>query len=115
LPLLLTASTVTLAAALVPAAGECDTAVVLSVDGTGPDLSGRLWLSGGYARSATVEYAAVNPTADLLDVGRDLALYRMEIGEVRLAFGRTLVELDVDEFRAAAPISAGPAPIHRRG
>jgi hypothetical protein len=111
-PLLLTRSTGTLAAALVPPPGECDTAVVLAVDGRHPDLPGRLWLSGWAeplageeARAAALEYAAVNPTEDLLGVGRGHALYRVEVGEVRLAFGSTLVELDVDEFRAASPLA----------
>jgi hypothetical protein len=56
----------------------------------------------------------VNPTEDLLGVaaqhqvlgrrlGRGHALYRVEVGEVRLALGSSLVELDVDEFRAASP------------
>jgi hypothetical protein len=111
-PLLLTRSTGTLAAALVPPPGECDTAVVLSVDGHRPDLPGRLWLSGwaeplggARARAAALEYAEVNPTEDLLGVGRGHALYRVEVGEVRLAFGSSLVELDVDEFRAASPLA----------
>jgi hypothetical protein len=111
-PLLLTRSTGTLAAALVPPPGECDTAIVLSVDGHHPDLSGRLWLSGwaeplggDEARAAALDYASVNPTEDLLGVGRGHALYRVEVGEVRLAFGSSLVELDVDEFRAASPLA----------
>ncbi len=111
-PLLLTRSTGALAAALVPPPGECDTAVVLAVDGRHPDLPGRLWLSGwaeplagGRARAAALEYAAVSPAEDLLGVGRGHALYRVEVGEVRLAFGSTLVEIDVDEFRAASPIA----------
>ena len=61
-------------------------------------------LAGDEARTAAIEYAAVNPTGDLLGVGRGHALYRVEIGEVRLAFGTTLVDLDVDEFRAARPV-----------
>jgi hypothetical protein len=120
-PLLLTPSVGALASALAPATGECDTAVVLRVESARPDLPARLWLSGWVepllgadARNAALEYAAVNPTEDLLDVGRDLALYRMEIGEVRLELGRRLVEFDVDEFRAAAPLSAAPGPIRRR-
>jgi hypothetical protein len=43
------------------------------------------------------------PTGDLLEVGRGHALYRIEIGEVRLAFGSTLVDIDVDDFRAVVP------------
>lgn len=111
-PLLLTRSTGMLAAALVPPPGECDTGVVLSVDGRKPDLPGRLWLSGwaeplagAEAREAALEYAAVNPTEDLLGVGHGHALYRVEVGEVRLAFGPNLVELDVDEFRDASPLT----------
>lgn len=111
-PLLLTRSTGTLAAALVPPPGETDTAVVLAVDGRHPDVPGRLWLSGwaeplagADARAAAIAYAAVNPTEDLLGVGQGHALYRVEVGEVRLAFGATLVELDVDEFRDASPIA----------
>jgi hypothetical protein len=76
----------------------------------GAPSHGRLWLSGwarllggAEARAAATEYARVNPTADLLGVGRGHALYRMELGEVRLASGETLVDIDVDEFRQAQP------------
>jgi heme iron utilization protein len=113
-PLLLTRATGDLAAALFPEPGETDRAVALSVDDVPPVCGapshGRLWLSGwarllggAEARAAADEYAAGNPTGDLLTVGRGHALYRMEVGEVRLARGDTLVEVDVDDYRQAQP------------
>jgi hypothetical protein len=88
--------------------------LVLSVDDVAPVVGapgrGRLWLSGRAERLCGVdallaadEYAQLNPTGDLLDVGRGFALFRLHTADVRLANGPTLVEVDVDEFRAARP------------
>jgi hypothetical protein len=88
--------------------------LVLSVDDVAPVVGapgrGRLWLSGHAQRldraaalSAADEYATLKPTGDLLDIGRGFALFRLYTADVRLANGRTLVEVDVDDFRAARP------------
>ena len=115
---------------LTRAGGELDTALravpageptrlILSVDDLPPAPGapghGRLWLSGrgrrldgARARLAALGYARVNPVGDLLDVGSgDVGtghvLYRMDVDEARLACGASLVEVDLDEFRAARP------------
>jgi heme iron utilization protein len=91
-----------------------DRPLVLSVDDVAPVVGapgrGRPWLSGYAARlagaealAAADEYATLNPTGDLLDVGRGFALFRLRAHDVRLANGNTLVEVDVDDFRAARP------------
>jgi len=103
---------------LVPAPGELATTlaghIVLSVDDVPPVLGaparGRLWLGGTVHRlhgtaalAAADAYAQVNATGDLLDVGRGHALFRIAPAEVRLANGRSLVEVDPADFRAARP------------
>lgn len=118
-PLLLTPSAGPVAAALQPAPGETDTAMVLRVDDVPPvsesPCYGRLWISGWAvrlagtdARAAAQAYAATNPCSDLLDVGHGHALYRLEVAEVRLAHGRSLVEIEPEDYLAAAP-----DPLHR--
>lgn len=113
-PLLLARSVGLVAAALRPAPGEADTAVVLSVDDVPPVAGapghGRLWLSGwatrlagAEARRAAQTYAEINPTGDLLDVGHGHALYRLDVAEIRLARAATLVDVDVDDYLAAEP------------
>lgn len=104
----------TLERALRPARGETDTALVLAVDDVvpvqgGPD-HGRVWLSGwaerldgADARAAADGYARVTPTGDLLGVGTSHTLYRFTVDEVRLDRGGILVEIDAEDFRAAAP------------
>jgi hypothetical protein len=107
------------ATALRPVQGEGDTALVLRVDDVPPVAGapwrGRLWLAGWArpldglaAREAAVEYVGLDPTSDLLDVGHGYTLLRMEVADVRIARRGRLVEVDVDEFRAAEP-----DPLHR--
>ncbi|WP_412544147.1 hypothetical protein R8Z50_17100 [Longispora sp. K20-0274] len=107
-PLLLVHEHSHLAAALRPEPDESDTGMILSVDHR---EHGRLWLSGwatrldgAEARAAACEFAAVNPLPDLLGVGEEHTLYRLDVAEVRLAHGDSLVDVDVDEYLAAAPI-----------
>jgi hypothetical protein len=98
-----------LAAALAPRQGESDTAAVLSVD---HPRYGRLWLSGWVsrldelaARIAALDFAEVNPVSDLLCVGRSHSLYRLDVTEVRLAHGDILIDVNVDDYLLAEPIS----------
>jgi hypothetical protein len=110
-PLLLTPTMSGLSDALRLAHGETDTAVVLSIDDVrDAPRRGRVWLSGWArqlagpdARAAALAFATVNPAADLFGVGRGQALFCLELGEVRLAYGDALVDIDLDEFRRAAP------------
>jgi hypothetical protein len=114
-PLLLTRTGGELATALAPPPGEDESAaLVLSVDDVPPVAGapsrGRLWLSG-YAkrldgddtRAAAQLYAEINPTGDLLDLGRGYDLFRLEAADVRLANGDKLTEVDVDDYLDAAP------------
>lgn len=107
-PLLLVHDDSHLAAALTPVPDEADTGTVLSID---HPRHGRLWLSGWCSRlrgadlnAAALSFAELNPVGDLLDVGRDHSLYRLEIAEVRLAHGNTLIDIDIDDYLAATPI-----------
>ncbi len=108
LPLLLVHDHSHLAAALAPTHGETDTSTVVSID---HPRQGRLWLSGWASRldehdsrDAALSFASINPLGDLLDVGHDHSLYRLDVAEVRLAHGDTLIDIDVDEYLAAEPI-----------
>jgi hypothetical protein len=118
-PLLLARTAGDVATALRPAGGETHAALVLRVDDVvpvpGAPWRGRLWLAGwarrldgDEARDAAVGYVRLDPTSDLLDVGRGHTLYRMEVADVRIGRAGRLVEVDVDDYRAAEP-----DPLHR--
>ncbi|GAA1399340.1 hypothetical protein ACFQZ4_14155 [Catellatospora coxensis] len=98
--------------ALRPRVGEGDdTAVVLAV---GESRGARVWVSGWAtalegieARAAALEFAAVNPVSDLLDVDRGFRLYRMDVAEVRLECPTGhLTEIDVEDYAAAEPAAS---------
>lgn len=103
-----------LAAALRPIPGRPGTALVLDVPdlppAAGAPALGRLWLSGwaqpldgAEARRAAVEFAEVNPTGDLLDVGRWCRLYRVEPAEIRLERDGTMLDIGPADYAAAEP------------
>lgn len=106
-PLLLCREGGQLDRALRPSEGD-DTAVVLAI---GEPRNARVWISGWAApledieaRAAALEFAAVNPVSDLLDVGRGFRLYRMDVAEVRLECPTGhLTEVDADDYAAADP------------
>jgi hypothetical protein len=71
---------------------------------------GRVWVSGwakrldgSSARAAALDYAAVDASGDLLDVGDGQVLHRMEVAEVRFERHRTLIDVDPDEYAEATP------------
>ena len=108
-----------LAAALRPRPGADDAAVVLDVQdlppAAGAPSSGRVWISGWAelltgddARQAALDFADVEPTGDLLDVGRRFLLYRFDPAEVRLERGGQLIDIDPKEYAEAEP-----DPLHR--
>src|SRR5262245_7733812 len=81
-----------LAEALFPASGMADIAAVLAVADAPPvagapnlgqvQISGWVQvLTGDAARAAALEYVEVNPTSDLLDLGRGFVLHRMEVAQ----------------------------------
>ncbi|MEU1811534.1 hypothetical protein [Micromonospora aurantiaca (nom. illeg.)] len=53
-------------------------------------------------RRAGLEFASVNPLADLLDLGTAVGLFRLDLTGVRLV-GREVVAVDPDAFAAADP------------
>lgn len=107
-----------LAAALRPAPGTDDTALVLDISDVppvagGPSL-GRVWvagwatlLAGGDARQAALDYADTDPASDLLDVGATQVIHRMDVAEVRYERNAVLVDVDPDDFAGA-----NPDPLH---
>ncbi len=87
------------------ALADGDVAVVITVAGE----QGRVWISGWVealdslaARAAALEFATANPLSDLLDVGRGFCLYRLDVAEVRLELSNALIDVDVDDYVAAA-------------
>ncbi|MFF5055553.1 DUF2470 domain-containing protein [Micromonospora sp. NPDC000663] len=108
-----------LAAALQPVAGGNDVAVVLDVldlpPAAGAPALGRAWVSGwaaelrgDEARHAAVDFAAVDPTGDLLDVGTRFRLYRFEVAEVRWERAGTVRRVDPGEYAEAEPDPVHP-------
>ncbi len=100
--------------ALRPAEGTDDTALVLDISDVPPLAGapslGRVWvagwareLTGTEARAAALDYAEVDPAADLLDVGAGQVLHRVEVAEVRYERNGVLVDVDPDEYAAASP------------
>jgi hypothetical protein len=108
-----------LAAALRPRDCAGGTAVVLDISDVPPmagsPVLGRVWVSGWAtrldgeeARAAALDYAAVDASGDLLDVGAGQVLHRMDVAEIRHERQGLLTDVDPDEFAAAAP-----DPLHR--
>jgi hypothetical protein len=103
-----------LSTALHPQDGTDDTAMVLDIADVPPTAGspslGRVWVSGwakrldgSSARAAALDYAAVDASGDLLDVGDGQVLHRMEVAEVRFERHRTLIDVDPDEYAEATP------------
>ncbi|BCJ63322.1 DUF2470 domain-containing protein [Polymorphospora rubra] len=112
--LLLTRAGTLSANALHPSDGADDVAVVLDVPDvppvTGSPSLGRVWISGwateltgAAAVAAAVDYAAVDPTGDLLDVGRGMVLHRVDVAEIRLERAGTMIDIDPDDYAEAEP------------
>ncbi|MEH0984167.1 DUF2470 domain-containing protein [Micromonospora sp. CPCC 205556] len=102
-----------LAAGLSPDDGD-DVAVVLDVldlpPAAGAPALGRAWVSGwatplagAEARQAAVDFAATEPTGDLLDVGTRFRLHRFEVVEARLEGAGPVARIDPAEYAAAQP------------
>jgi hypothetical protein len=108
---------------LVPSGGEVaaalaeepDITTVLMVSDRAPvplrdTLRGQLWLSGWLTpirpadqRAAAVAFADVRPVGQLLDVGRDATLLRLDLAEVVLREGGGCVEVSPPDYAAARP------------
>ncbi|MFI5492092.1 DUF2470 domain-containing protein [Actinoplanes sp. NPDC051859] len=112
--LLLSPADGAVAAALAPAPGTDDTAMVLDIADVPPMAGapslGRVWVSGWAvqltgeeARQAALDYAEIDSASDLLDVGTTQVIHRMDVAEVRFERNSKLVELDPDEFAEAGP------------
>lgn len=107
-----------LAAVLRPVDGDPDVAVVLDVldlpPTAGAPALGRAWVSGwatrldgDEARRAALDFAAVEPAGDLLDVGTRFRLFRFEVVEARWERGSSVRRID-----PAAYAEAEPDPLH---
>ncbi|MFG1606380.1 DUF2470 domain-containing protein [Actinoplanes sp. NPDC049265] len=103
-----------LTAALTPAPGADDTALVLDIADipplAGAPSIGRVWVSGwarrltgDEARAAALDYADIDAAADLLDVGDSQVLHRVEVAEVRYERNGKLTDVDPDEYAEASP------------
>ncbi|MEV4467179.1 DUF2470 domain-containing protein [Micromonospora echinofusca] len=103
-----------LAAALRPAGGDSEVALVLDVldlpPAAGAPSLGRAWVSGWAARldgdeerRAALDFAAVEPTGDLLDVGTRFRLHRFEVVEARWERGDTVHRIDPEAYAEAEP------------
>lgn len=112
--LLLSPSDGALTTALRPADGADDTAMVLDISDVPPMAGspslGRVWLSGwarrldgDEARAAALDYADVDASGDLLDVGAGQVLHRIDVAEVRYERHETLIDVDPDEYAEATP------------
>ncbi|MEV1330186.1 DUF2470 domain-containing protein [Micromonospora costi] len=103
-----------LAAALRPAAHEEDVAIVLDVldlpPAAGAPTLGRAWVSGWAAelrdddaRRAALDFAAVEPTGDLLDLGTRFRLFRFEVAEARWERAGAVRRIDPEVYAEAEP------------
>lgn len=103
-----------LAAALRPVHGGSDVPAVLDVldlpPSAGAPSLGRAWVSGwatpldgAEARTAALDFAAVEPTGDLLDVGTRFNLFRFEVVEARWERAGTVRRIDPDGYAEAEP------------
>lgn len=112
--LLLSPSDGAFAAALRPQEGADDTAMVLDISDVPPMAGapalGRVWVSGwatrldgDEARAAALDYAEIDASGDLLDVGAGQVLHRLDVAEVRYERHETLFDVDLDEYAEATP------------
>ena len=112
-----------LAVALRPQEGTDDTAMVLDIADVPPVAGspslGRVWVSGwarrldgAEAREAALDYAAIDASGDLLDVGDGQVLHRMEVAEIRYERHRTMNLLPPDFGRTGSGPLTGAG--HRR-
>ncbi|MET0426093.1 MAG: DUF2470 domain-containing protein [Actinoplanes sp.] len=112
--LLLSPADGALAVALRPQEGNDDTAMVLDITDVPPMAGspalGRVWVSGwarrldgDEARAASLDYADVDASGDLLDVGVGQVLHLMDVAEVRYERNEKLVDIDPEEFAEATP------------
>ncbi|MGN9775680.1 DUF2470 domain-containing protein [Micromonospora sp. H33] len=103
-----------LAAALRSTDGGSDVAIVLDVldlpPAAGAPNLGRAWVSGwaeqlhgAEARAAAVDFAAVDPTGDLLDVGTRFRLFRFEVVEARWERAGSVRRIDLGAYAEAEP------------
>ncbi|MFI7488237.1 DUF2470 domain-containing protein [Micromonospora echinaurantiaca] len=103
-----------LAAALRPAGGDTDVPAVLDVldlpPSAGAPSLGRAWVSGwatrldgDEARQAALDFAAMDPTGDLLDVGTRFRLYRFEVVEARWDRAGSVRRIDPEVYAEAEP------------
>jgi hypothetical protein len=103
-----------LTAALRPIDNNDDTALVLDIPDVPPVAGapslGRVWvagwavaLTGDEARQAALDYADIDASSDLLDVGDSQVLHRMTVAEVRYERDGALFDVDPDEYAAASP------------
>ncbi|HEX5199476.1 MAG TPA: DUF2470 domain-containing protein [Actinoplanes sp.] len=94
--------------------GTGDTAMVLDITDVPPVAGspalGRVWVSGwatrldgDEARRAALDYAEIDASGDLLDVGESKVLHRLDVAEVRYERNDKLVDVDPDDFAAATP------------
>lgn len=110
---------------VVPTDGELARAVATAPDGDLPALvmvtdhapvslrdpvRAQLWLSGWLTpvddadrQDQVLAFAEAMPAAALLDVGRTATLLRLDLAEVVLGEGGATVEVDPDDYLAAAP------------
>ncbi|RAO47507.1 DUF2470 domain-containing protein [Micromonospora saelicesensis] len=65
-------------------------------------------LRGDEARDAAVEFAAVEPTGDLLDLGTRFRLFRFEVVEVRWERAGVVHRIDPVEYAEAEPDPVHP-------
>jgi hypothetical protein len=112
--LLLSPQDGTLAKALRPQPAAGDTAMVLDISDVPPMAGspsvGRVWISGwaellegDAARMAALDYAEIDASGDLLDVGAGQVLHRMGVSEVRYEHQEKLTDIDPDDFTEASP------------
>lgn len=107
-----------LAAALVPTCGDLDVTLVLDVldlpPAAGAPSLGRAWVSGWVARldgdearRAALDFAAVEPTGDLLDLGTRCHLFRFEVVEARWERAGSVCRIEPEAY-----VAAEPDPLH---
>ncbi|MGN9808643.1 DUF2470 domain-containing protein [Micromonospora sp. BQ11] len=103
-----------LAAALRPVDGGSDVPTVLDVldlpPSAGAPSLGRAWVSGwatplhgAEARAAALDFAAVEPTGDLLDVGTRFRLFGFEVVEARWERAGAVRRIDPGAYAEAEP------------
>ncbi|MEU2349597.1 DUF2470 domain-containing protein [Modestobacter sp. NPDC049651] len=102
-------------ATAVRASADGDLAALLLVTDHAPvplrdPVRAQVWLSGWLSvvgraeeRGLALAFADVAPVAELLDVGREATLLRLDLAEVVLREGGAVAELEPEEFLAAAP------------